>query len=169
MIFYTGIGARITPPQTCERFVRAGKTLAKLGLTLRSGAAPGADESFENGCDLAEGAKEIYLPYLGFRNHDSKLNGSSKESRIMASRFHPAWHNVGNTGRDYHGRNVCQVLGMDLETPSKFVMCWTQDGKTEGGTATAIRVAEHHNIPVFNLGKMTTDEVDNEISLILDL
>lgn len=87
----------------------------------------------------------------------------------MASKFHPNWANVGDTGRDYHARNVCQVLGVDLGTPSKFVMCWTQDGKTKGGTATAIRVAEHHNIPVFNLGIMSTDEVDNEISLILDL
>jgi len=27
-------------------------------------------------------------------------------------------------------RNVCQVLGMDLNTPVSFVVCYTRDGAT---------------------------------------
>ena len=56
-------------------------------------------------------------------------------------------------------RNVYQVLGKDLNTPSEFVICWTPDGaetanersiKT-GGTGFAIALADSLGIPVYNL------------------
>jgi len=40
-----------------------------------------------------------------------------------------------------HGRNVKQVLGDDLKTPSDFLLCWTKEGKDVGGTRTAIVLA----------------------------
>ena len=38
-----------------------------------------------------------------------------------------------------------QVLGLDLKTPSKFLICWTPEGKEKGGTATAIKLAIINN------------------------
>ena len=55
-----------------------------------------------------------------------------------------------------HARNVYHVLGQDLNTPSKLLVAWTKltkAGQPTGGTATAIRLAEKHNIPCFNLNK----------------
>ena len=49
------------------------------------------------------------------------------------------------------GRNGYQVLGYDLKTPSKFLICWTKDGKETGGTAQAMRIAKDYKIPVYNL------------------
>ncbi len=59
--------------------------------------------------------------------------------------------------KKFHARNVQQVLGKNLDTPTKFVVCWTPDGAEQrtsnktGGTGQAIRVAISNNIPVFNL------------------
>lgn len=52
-------------------------------------------------------------------------------------------------------RNSHQILGWDLETPTNFVVCYTK-----GGTGQAIRIANHYNIPVFDVGAYDTiDEV----------
>jgi hypothetical protein len=49
-------------------------------------------------------------------------------------------------------RNAMQVLGPDLDTPSKVVVCWTKNGKTSGGTGQALRISLYHGVPIFNLG-----------------
>ena len=67
-MFYTGIGSRDTPDEVLRWFKIYADVLAELGFTLRSGAAPGADAAFEEGCDRVDGKKEIYLPWKGFQN-----------------------------------------------------------------------------------------------------
>lgn len=170
-MIYTGIGARNTPPSICESMTYMARFMAKFGATLRSGGAPGADQAFELGCDSGGGTKEIYLPYQGFCGNQSPLFGSTKEARLLAAHYHPNWSNVGDTGRDYLARDGYQVLGLDLKTPTKFIICYTDDGKIKGGTAQALRIAADPawNIPVFNMGSMSQDEIDYEITALLDL
>ncbi|MBD3261056.1 MAG: hypothetical protein GF334_05140 [Candidatus Altiarchaeales archaeon] len=119
---------------------------------LRSGAAVGADAAFEAG--VCRGCmKEIYLPWKGFNLHHSNLYNISSEAYALAAEFHPAWGKLSNGPRELIARNGYQVLGYDLHTPSDFVVCWTPKGKTVGGTGQAIRIAQAHGIPVFNLGR----------------
>jgi len=125
-------------------------SLRKKGLTLRSGAADGADAYFESG---AKEAKEIYLPWPKFNDHPSRLCSVSQAALEMAETVHPAWENLSQGAQKLHGRNCYQVLGRDLKTPSDFLVCWTKDGKLRGGTATALTLAKMNNIPIYNLGK----------------
>jgi hypothetical protein len=145
-----------------------GRNLALAGHTLRSGAAPGADSAFEWGAVSKGGSVEIYLPYKGFKAHNSELYGSTLETRKMASLFHPNWANVGCAGREFMGRNCYQVLGPNLNDPVEFVICWTPKGKIVGGTGQALRMAIHYHIPIFNLGSLTFDEANDKISEILN-
>ena len=46
------------------------------------------------------------------------------------------------------------LLGETLDHPVDAVVCWTREGRVEGGTGMAIRIAEANGIPVFNLGSM---------------
>ena len=62
------------------------------------------------------------------------------------------WHNCSPYARAMHQRNVHQILGYELNDPIDAVICWTPNGKIQGGTATAIKLAIAHGIPVFNLG-----------------
>lgn len=169
--YYTGIGSRETPVHILKDIWYVGFELATKGLVLRSGGADGADLAFEAGCHAAEGEKEIYLPWKKF-NLDKRrllyLDGKndltpSKEMAILteqlAAKFHPAWESCSHGAKLLHGRNGHQVLGQNLSTPSKFIICWTKAGKEGGGTGQALRIANFYKIPVFNLFNMTKDEV----------
>lgn len=155
---YTGIGSRETPSATQGTIYRIAEFLARNGLTLRSGGADGADQAFERGAVL--GPSEIYLPWKGFNGNRSLLFDIPAEAFTIAGKFHPGWNHLTEPVRRLMARNAQQVLGMDLNSPSAFVLCWTPDGadgllkKTTsktGGTGQAIRIAAHYGVPVINL------------------
>lgn len=168
MNYYAGIGSRETPQDVLDIFKSVATYLANKGFTLRSGAAKGSDKAFEIGCDEVRGLKEIYLPWNGFEGSNSNLVVSNKRAFEIAERFHPYWHNLKDGAKKLQARNSHQVLGQDLETPSKFIICWTKNGNGSGGTGQAIRIAKHYNIPVFDAGKYKDiDELKRELKLFL--
>ncbi|MDD4081799.1 MAG: hypothetical protein PHD05_00295 [Sphaerochaetaceae bacterium] len=146
MKYYTGIGSRKTPKQILDLMFVAAKKLSDLNFILRSGGAIGADSAFENGADPNK--CEIYT-----------AKDATIETFQIAQKFHPAWERCSNFVQKLHARNVFQILGKDLKTPSNFVICWTPDGATTheqrsvktGGTGLAISIACAYKIPVFNL------------------
>lgn len=167
-IYYTGIGSRTTPgdldnaaeltPLLLLR--RWGYLLAKLNFTLRSGAADGADCAFETGCDYADGYKEIYLPWERFNGSKSQLFYIPPEAFEIAGDIYGAsWKYQKDATKKFMARNMMQVMGIGLDEPSMFVLCWTSDGcttkearsKETGGTGQAIAYADEMEIPVFNL------------------
>ena len=158
---YAGVGARTTPPEIQEQMEILGKALAIHGWILRSGGADGADMSFEVGCDRAEGPKEIYLPWKGFNGNSSERFVIPELAVELAFEHHPnpGWLRTTKHVQKLMARNVMQVLGEDLFSPSSMVVCWTLDGcedgsrttKKTGGTGQAIRLAKAYDIPVFNL------------------
>lgn len=152
-MIYTGIGARSTPDMYLGFMVFVGGELAKRNYTLRSGAADGADSAFERGCDLSNGKKEIFLPWQGFNKSQSEFYFISQKAYDLAKSFHPMWNKCNYVARKFHARNCYQVLGFDLETPTSFIICYTENGSGGGGTGQALRIAKHHNIPIFDLGK----------------
>lgn len=155
MKYYAGIGSRDTPNNILQIMQSIGATLATQGFTLRSGGANGADKAFEIGCDSVKGSKEIYLPWKGFNNNTSKYYNVSSEAIELASKFHPAWNNLTKPVQLLMARNCYQVLGLDLNTPVEFVICFTYKGKGLGGTGQAIRLAKYFNIPIQDLGHLT--------------
>lgn len=155
-MYYTGIGSRETPQEVLRSFMRIAKYLAKEGYTLRSGGADGADLAFEHGCYMASGKMEIYLPWKEFNGSKSNLVVSEGKAFEIAAKYHPYWHNLKDGAKKLQARNSHQVLGLDLNTPSSFVICWTKGGKDIGGTAQAIRIARDYKIKVFNAGGYDT-------------
>lgn len=156
MTFYTGVGSRSTPKHILASMTQIAQTLAGEGYVLRSGAAVGADSAFEAG---AGGAKIIYLPWRGFRDHTSPHYDISQAALDLAARVHPQWHLLNTHARRLHARNGYQVLGLDLKTKSRFVVCWTPAGKLQGGTAQAMRIAQAYGIPVYNLAAWSAKAV----------
>lgn len=150
---YSGIGSRKAPRDILNLMEEVSYKLAHLGLTLRSGGAPGADSFFEKGCDNALGRKEIYLPWKDFNNNPSNLICPVNEAFKIAKSIHPRWANCSATSQKFHARNVHQVLGTNLDSPVRFVLFWaeTKNQKVQGGTATAVNLAIQLNIPTFNL------------------
>lgn len=135
--------------------------LYEEGYVLRSGGAPGADTYFENGVPSPDG-KDIYLAGKGEFGHPSKLYHVGEDALAMAKTIHPNWDAPGMVannfrGRRLHARNCYQVLGQDLDNPSKFLLCWTEGGIAKGGTRTAIKLAQRHEVPILNFGAVKGD------------
>lgn len=154
---YAGIGSRETPVEIQHLMYQIAKHLAQNGYTLRSGGAQGADQAFEKGCDSISGDKEIYLPWANFEGSNSSLIIKDIEAFEIAEKFHPYWQNLSQGAKKLQARNSHQVLGPDLSTPSKFIICYTKAGKKAGGTGQAIRIAEDYSIPVFDCGLYEND------------
>jgi len=151
MRYYTGVGSRATPAYVMEMMEEIAIECEKKDLILRSGGADGADTAFENG---AGESKEIYIPWKGFNGSSSFRYESSPEAEKIARTIHPKWGSLSYGGKALHTRNVHQVLGQNLNEPSDFLVCWTENAKDVGGTATAIKLARKNNIPIFNLGNL---------------
>lgn len=164
--YYTGVGSRNTPESFCNLLQVVSSRLASMGWVLRSGGADGADTAFESGVGET-GKAEIYLPWKRFndRGVNTFYDGCEYiapanlhhekwiEAHKRVSEVHPAWNKLKDTVRTLHTRNVFQVLGKDLETPSKFLICYapTQGDSVKGGTATAYNLARSLDIPCFNV------------------
>jgi uncharacterized protein YbjT (DUF2867 family) len=151
-VYYAGVGSRDTPVSVCALMEAAARALAWKGWILRSGHAEGADQAFERG---AAGRAEIFLPWPTFE-HETPVQGRRMEypdtlAYEIAAETHPNWYTLGGGGRALHARNVHQVLGRTCTDPVRFVLCWTEEAKRRGGTATTIRLAETRKIDVLNL------------------
>ena len=160
--FFTGIGSRRTPEGLLSFAEKLSERLCRLGWGLRSGKANGADSAFQRGLERVPEERqrgEIFLPWVGFNSESGlaetwdKLMDEPTAERL-ASRIHPAWEKCQPRVRQLHTRNVYQVLGEDLATPSKFVLYCAEerDGVVLGGTATAVHLARAFAIPTINIG-----------------
>lgn len=161
-MIYTGIGSRKAPKDILDIIESLGVFFARKGFTLRSGHATGCDQAFERGCNKAFGKKEVWLPWKGFEGSDSIYIGVNKESLAMAKCYHLGWDAMDVGSKKLHARNCHQVLGVDLSTPSKFLVCWTPEGHGGGGTGQAIRIAKSLNIPIFDFGAYDSIEKAKE-------
>ena len=156
MKYYAGIGARATPSYILGIFVGLASMLNKAGYGLRSGGADGADKAFEQGTVGYGHCDQIFLPWKKFNSNPSPLYTPSEPAYEMAEAFHPAWDRCSTHAKSFHARNCHQILGLQLDRPVKFVVCWTHDGKVTGGTGQALRIAAKHKIPIFNFGGYTS-------------
>lgn len=172
---YAGIGSRSTPGNVCDVMTKLAWKLSDKGWILRSGGAKGADDAFYRGSVYSEQwacppaltppKSEIYTP--------EHLIGSKQYGYIPVfveenlEMIHRAWKicafDLGltafrgckfkgieglNFSQRCHIRNVFQVMGLDLDTLVKGLICyapWQVVGDTRrviGGTNTAHRIAQ---------------------------
>ena len=153
---YAGIGSRKTPSEILEKMEKLSKKLSEKYI-LRSGGANGADSAFEKNAKYCE----IYLPNHKFndRIHDGvkyfnyQTLPGAVQAQEMTRQFHPKANNLSDFSFNLHSRNAMQIFGKNMNDPVEFVICWTENGELKGGTAQALRIAYHYNIPVYNLAK----------------
>lgn len=171
MLSYTGVGSRKTPEHILELMKLFATKMESKGYILRSGGADGADTAFESG---VVSKKEIYLPWPRFNNRqgvhlDVHLDMLSVQDKATAAAIaesvHPAWERLSEGARKLHTRNVLQVLGNDLASPSSFLICWAEEdkrGNISGGTRTAWMLAEKYGVRKYNLFNPDTERMVRE-------
>ena len=163
---YAGIGSRRTPENVLKVMKLIGEFLAGKNFVLRSGHADGADKAFEEGCDIANGTKEIYIPWKGFNGADNSaiVPAFTDSLEHFSSRFHPRWGMLTPPARKLIMRNSCQVFGLGGDDPVEFIVCWHNNS---GGTMQAVRIAEFYEIPVINLAEFEANEAIDIIKRLI--
>ncbi|MYJ72375.1 MAG: hypothetical protein F4092_11535 [Rhodospirillaceae bacterium] len=167
-LLYAGIGARATPAAVLADMGIISGWLARTGWRLSTGGADGADTAFAGGAPA--GRRTIWLPWRGYNGHRGPdcrvLSEAAMEACIeIAAPLHPAWQRCSPAVRKLHARNAA-VLGLTLDRPVDAVVAFTAEGRIEGGTGMAIRIAQARGIPVFNLGAMTPRAVCERLAAI---
>jgi hypothetical protein len=82
----------------------------------------------------------------------------------FTNKYHPAPEKLSRGGRALMNRNVCQILGLELDKPSHAVIAWTQNAEQRGGTGQALRIATDHSIPIINMGMIEFASAKNVIA-----
>jgi hypothetical protein len=159
--------------------------LAQLGVTFTSGLCElGMDgiaqKAYSKAVDLGYANETQFEVYVADQYNIRRSSLPRKhlaivrnkdliaETERIASEVHPAWDRCNEWARGMHSRNCHQILGYDLQSPVDAVICWTPDGKIQGGTSTAIRISMKYDIPVFNLGVSDKKSVLNDIKNFLE-
>ena len=168
IVRYAGIGARATPAGVLSDMTVMAGWLTRTGWHLSSGGADGADTAFAAGAPV--GQRTIWLPWRGYNGHrgpDCRVLSAAEMATCIeiAAPLHPAWERCSPAVRKLHARNAA-VLGLTLDRPVDAVVAFTAEGRIEGGTGMAIRIAEARGIPVLNLGSMSPRAVCERLAAI---
>lgn len=172
----TGIGSRdswkIKPCnilEFCEKYSE--------GNILRSGEATGSDQYFRNFWKSDQ--LELYLPWETFneeyRRQDiredcyytitpQQIDGNQI---LLKDRDIIDLSNRSDKVKSLHCRNVLQILGKDVNTPSDVVVYCAPEtnNRVSGGTRTAVELARQMGIPTFNLNNGIPDleEINKDV------
>jgi hypothetical protein len=174
--------------------------LGEKGLGLRSGGAIGADAAFERGALRSKGPIASYRipgnngmtlrpdevrggpqPWM---QDSTQLPGWKDTASILDQLGRMVYHNIprfpiseNSYPQRLQRRNIFQVVGPKLDTPSKFTVAYTPTGyKGQGlldynnpdqrsGTNTAIKMSAANDVPVFNLHNPEYPDLPNEQEL----
>jgi hypothetical protein len=164
-----GIGSRETPPEILVEMKKIGAWCKHNNIIVRSGHADGADWAFEQG---AQSLCEVYLPWKGF---NKELKSAAKMIVHVADdaalrsiyMYHPYPKNLSGPVQKIMARNWAQVMGHDSKTPCDAVVAWTKDGKEDGGTGQALRIAKAKKIRIINMYEHYT--VDRVIAQLIKI
>jgi hypothetical protein len=161
----TGVGSRDTPEAIQPLVATLVRALAARGYGFRSGGARGADTMFENAAGSAGAELQVFVTGRRARSphHTPMLTmptAIQEEAAAIAAAHHPVWPKLDEWEKALHTRNVPQVLGPTLRSPSKALVCWAprseldEQGRLKnvgGGTGQAARVAYAYGVPSYNL------------------
>lgn len=152
---YAGVGSRAAKddPEAMALMSAISTKLESLGWHLNTGDASGADAAFTRG---VKNPSNVTAFTAGDATGDPK-------AMAMFEKYHPnpnAPCFQSSRSRELMARNSYQILGRELDSPVKFLICWAPNSKTDadgtimdvrGGTGQAVRIAYAHQIPVFNI------------------
>lgn len=154
---YAGTGNVGAPPDILTQIKKLTRELDVHGYTTRTGGMEGCEEAFETSAQKLE----LHLPWKNFNNKQSEFAFTSKQALAIAKLYHPTFDGLSFSIQAIIAKNIKILLGKDLKSAARFLLCWSEDGvetialrtaKT-GNVGHAIAAANSLKIPVFNLGK----------------
>lgn len=149
----TLVGSREAPAHVIKVAEQIGKAFSDRQWIARSGGAVGMDQAFLRFYDPA--LTEVYRPDSKHGALNALEFDNWEEAEQIVKTYVPHFEYMDFYSQWLHTRNVYQVLGRDLNAPSKMLICWARErgGIALGGTRTAVLIAKSYKVPVFNLSR----------------
>lgn len=160
---YVVTGNKDAPASVLDDIKELVTKLEKLGFTTRTGGLEGIDQVAE---DTSKNI-ELYLPWNGFNNKQTKLYWNDKASLQAAKIYQaakaasPVFESLKPAIQAFLAKNARMVLGTKFDSGCLFLLCWSEDGAETKKDVTArtgnvghvILIANSIGVPIFNLGK----------------
>ena len=168
---YAGVGSRQTPERVRRLMRKTASWLATKHWILRSGGARGADMAFQSGATNFVRPPRYEVWTIDHRCEAASEGRAKKPTRgawerahMIAGKVHPAWSRCSRLAQALHARNTLILLGHEITTPVRFVLCWTPGGKETGGTGQMIRLARMFQVNVLNFADHQDEVLSSTIS-----
>lgn len=145
-------------------YTLASKLIAK-GYTIRIN---GDDKEYtEKFMKLSDTHVEVYIPWKGFNNIESKHYYSNLTAKEIARKFFPGWEKITDSVKSLLARNVRMLFGDKNNSISMCLITWSEKGesrvaeltKDTGKAYFIIKVAATYGFPVVNIGKSGVENV----------
>lgn len=129
----------------------------------------GLDKDFvERVLALSHKNVEVYLPWKGFNNIDSKFTYNSKAIQHITATHFPGWEKIANSVKAILMSQVRMLFGEKNNSVAVCIILYTQDGanklseitKETGKLSFIIKLASSFGFSVINIAK------DNSIAIL---
>lgn len=153
------------PPQVKDQLFKVITTLTNAGITVR---VNGDDREFYDRISTLPGKNiEVYTPWKGFNDIDTKHYFNMETSKHMASINFAAWDKIPDVVKSMLARNVRMIFGGKNNSIVKCLVTWSPDGvsksaeitKDTGKGSFMIGLASKYYFPVINLGKAGAEDM----------
>lgn len=161
---YAAMSNDNAPQEVLELMGRIARRLAEQSFTARHLSFKAGEKTgfAEVVAQAASGKTEVYLPWKGFNNAESKFTVGrflSPEAASLVKQFMPTFEGLKPAVQKIIGCNAHVVMGQDLRSPVRFLIVWSEDGLEDAKNRTAksgymgtpVSIASSLRIPVFNL------------------
>lgn len=152
---YAAISNDNAPPHVVEQFKKIVLDMEARGYTMRTSGNKGVEEIIES----LVSSKEVHVAWKGFNQRETQFTRVDKAAIELVGTLHPAFNDLKDSVKTIIARYAHVILGKDLKSPVRCVVCWTEDGaesakeKTAktGYCGTPIQIASNARVPIFNL------------------
>jgi len=153
------------PQEVKEKLYNIASRLINKKVTVRIN---GDDKEFiERLSKLSDSNVEIYIPWKGFNDLDTKHSWNTITSKHIAQTNFQAWDKIPDSVKSLMARNVRMVFGDKNNSITLCVITWSPDGASRGPEVTKdtgrssfiIKMASRYSFPVVNTQKQNAENI----------
>ena len=147
------------PEEVKTQFYNLASKLIARGITVRINAD---DKAFiERLRALSNDKVEVYLPWRGFNEIESKKTFNTNTAKDVASKHFSGWEKIPDSVKAILASQVRLVFGDRNNSTILCLVTWSKDGASKGSEVSKdtgrvgfiIKVASHYSFPVLNLSR----------------
>ena len=152
-----------TPPEVKQKFYHLASKLIGKGYTIRLN--PDDPDFVKQVQALSTKNVELFLPWRGFNQLESKHTFNTLTSKDVAQRHFPAWEKIPDAVKAMLANQVRMIFGDNNNSITLMLITYSPDGasrnaeitKETGRVSFIIKMACSYGFSVVNMGKQSSE------------